>query len=186
MSTDIRGHEAQHHPCRRRRVAQSRNRLLLTVRIYIMQYWHLTTDNTVEHGYAGPCLAKTHWLSRRSDKDMITEEGLTLSLPHACRAVTQKRKRPTKVPNLKSLRSFFPLHMITWKDVYENSKYWSRFLIIPSNILFTSVYMCTFQPGNFTGWGSEGVNVKTVWIHCVCCFCFCLFFRYNTSCKLFR
>ena len=99
---------------------------------------------------------------------------------------SKKKKRPTKVPNLKSLRSFFPLHMITWKDVYENSKYWSRFLIIPSNILFTSVYMCTFQPGNFTGWGSEGVNVKTVWIHCVCCFCFCLFFRYNTSCKLFR
>ena len=63
MSTNIRGHEAQHHPCRRRRVAQTRNRLLLTVQIYITQYWHLTTDNTLEHGYAGPCLAKPDWVA---------------------------------------------------------------------------------------------------------------------------
>ena len=28
----------------------------------------------------------------------------------------------------------------------------------PSNRLFGSLYVCTFQPGNFTGWGSEGVN----------------------------
>ena len=28
----------------------------------------------------------------------------------------------------------------------------------PSNILFGSIYMCTFQPGNFTGWVSEGVK----------------------------
>ena len=36
----------------------------------------------------------------------------------------------------------------------------SRFVIGPSNILFAGVYiyMCTFQPGNRTGWGSEGVN----------------------------
>ena len=34
----------------------------------------------------------------------------------------------------------------------------SRFVKGPSNILFVRVYVCTFQPGNFTGWGSEGVN----------------------------
>ena len=28
----------------------------------------------------------------------------------------------------------------------------------PSDILFVGLYVCTFQPGNFTGWGSEGVN----------------------------
>ena len=28
----------------------------------------------------------------------------------------------------------------------------------PSNILFAGVYVCTFRPGNFTGWGSEAVN----------------------------
>ena len=34
----------------------------------------------------------------------------------------------------------------------------SRFVIAPSNILFGSVHRCNFEPGNFTGWGSEGVN----------------------------
>ena len=34
----------------------------------------------------------------------------------------------------------------------------SRFDLGPSNILFGGVIVCTFQPGNFTGWGSEGVN----------------------------
>ena len=34
----------------------------------------------------------------------------------------------------------------------------SRFVIGPSNILFGDVYECSFQPGNFTGWGSEEVK----------------------------
>ena len=34
----------------------------------------------------------------------------------------------------------------------------SRFVIGPSDILFGVVYVCTFQPGNFTGWSSEGVK----------------------------
>ena len=35
----------------------------------------------------------------------------------------------------------------------------SRFVILGlSNILFAGVYVCTFQPGDFTGWGSEGVK----------------------------
>ena len=33
-----------------------------------------------------------------------------------------------------------------------------RFVIGPSNMLFACVYVCTFQPGNVTGQGSEGVN----------------------------
>ena len=32
-------------------------------------------------------------------------------------------------------------------------------VVVPSNILFTGVYVCTFQPGNFIGWGSEGVKI---------------------------
>ena len=32
---------------------------------------------------------------------------------------------------------------------------------ITKNTLFTDVYMCTFQPGHFTGWDSEGVNVAS-------------------------
>ena len=34
----------------------------------------------------------------------------------------------------------------------------SRFVIGPSNILFSGVYVSTFQPGNFAAWGSEGVK----------------------------
>ena len=34
----------------------------------------------------------------------------------------------------------------------------SRFVAGQSAILFGGVYVCTFQPGNFTGCGSEGVN----------------------------
>ena len=36
----------------------------------------------------------------------------------------------------------------------------SRFVIGPSNLLSAGVYDCTFQPGNFTGWVSEGVKVE--------------------------
>ena len=36
----------------------------------------------------------------------------------------------------------------------------SRYVTGPSNILFADVYLSTFQPGNVTGWGSEGVNMK--------------------------
>ena len=37
----------------------------------------------------------------------------------------------------------------------------SSFVIGPSNIMFSGMYGCTFQPGNFTGWGSEGVKVPS-------------------------
>ena len=40
----------------------------------------------------------------------------------------------------------------------------SRFVTGPPNILFGSVYGRTFEPGKFTGWGSEGVNLVCVWI----------------------
>ena len=38
-------------------------------------------------------------------------------------------------------------------------------LIGPSNILFGGVHVCTFQPGNFTGWGSAGVKVALIPAH---------------------
>ena len=36
----------------------------------------------------------------------------------------------------------------------------NRFAIGPSNRLFIVVYVSIFQPGNFAGWGSEGVNTR--------------------------
>ena len=35
----------------------------------------------------------------------------------------------------------------------------SRFVIGPSDTLFADVYVRTFLPGNFTGWGREGVKM---------------------------
>ena len=34
----------------------------------------------------------------------------------------------------------------------------NELLVRKSDILFAGVHVCTFQPGNSTGWGSEGVN----------------------------
>ena len=39
----------------------------------------------------------------------------------------------------------------------------SRFVTGPSTILFASSHVCTFQPGNFTGWGSEVVKNDSRW-----------------------
>ena len=33
-----------------------------------------------------------------------------------------------------------------------------RFVTGPSNTQFDGVYVCSFQPGNFTGWGSEALR----------------------------
>ena len=35
----------------------------------------------------------------------------------------------------------------------------SKFVIGPSDIMFPGVCVCCFQPGNFTGCGSEGVKI---------------------------
>ena len=41
----------------------------------------------------------------------------------------------------------------------------SRFVIRPSDILSAGVYVCTFQPRNFTGCGSEWVNpMLEIWV----------------------
>ena len=38
----------------------------------------------------------------------------------------------------------------------------NRFVLGPSNIQSGGVYVCTFQPGSFTGYGSEGVSRPTL------------------------
>ena len=38
----------------------------------------------------------------------------------------------------------------------------SRFVIGPSNVLFSGVYVCTSQPGNFAGCCSEGVKSSSI------------------------
>ena len=62
-------------------------------------------------------------------------------------------KRLIEVPDLKSLR-LFPVfagaHERTAIKIYRIE---NRAVIEPSNILFSGVYMSTFQPRKCTGWG---------------------------------
>ena len=67
-------------------------------------------------------------------------------------------KRPIKMPNLKSLRPFFPFAWTREKKSIKLRRTESSFVIGPSNILLAGVRECTFQPGNCTGCGSEGVE----------------------------
>ena len=46
-----------------------------------------------------------------------------------------------------------------------------RFVTGPSDVLFAGVYVCTFLPGNFTGWGTEGVKRQ---IDALCYTWFCV------------
>ena len=49
--------------------------------------------------------------------------------------------------------------MSTWKGFLSKCIVFKVDLLWPSNTLFGDVYvMCTFQPRNVTGWGSEGVK----------------------------
>ena len=74
-------------------------------------------------------------------------------------AVLSLLKQPLKVPNLKSLKPFLPF---TWAHKRISIKMRSiecRLVVVPSNMLFAGVYVCTFQPGNFTSSGSEGFKI---------------------------
>jgi len=44
----------------------------------------------------------------------------------------------------------------------------SRFVIGSPNILSAAVYVCTFQPGNVTGGGSEGVTAFVSFLDLAC------------------
>ena len=73
-----------------------------------------------------------------------------------------------KVPNLRSLSRPPPpapppppSHELTRETAsIKMHSTESRFVIGSSNILFGGVYVCNFQPGNFTGWGREGINAS--------------------------
>ena len=69
-------------------------------------------------------------------------------------------KRPIKVPNLKSLRLFSPCARAREQNSVKTLSTESRLVIGPSDILFASVYVCRFQPGNLADWASEGVNCQ--------------------------
>ena len=107
---------------------------------------------------------------------MIPNPFLTLSQPCLPTDGTSLGKRSIKVPNLKSLspppspppplpssfvwareRTFIKIHSIE-----------SRFVTGPWNILLASLHMCTLQPRDFTSWGCERVNRRTLSITVFC------------------
>ena len=69
-------------------------------------------------------------------------------------------KRPTEVQNPKPFSFLLlpPSHEHLEGFLSNRHSIESRFATGPSSILFGGVYVCTFQPGNFTGWGSEEVK----------------------------
>ena len=71
-------------------------------------------------------------------------------------------KRGIKMPNVYIIKAFSPFHdhvngFLPKINIHRTE---SRFVIGPSNTLFAGVYVSTFQPGHFTGWGSEGVILQ--------------------------
>ena len=68
------------------------------------------------------------------------------------------RHTEIEVPTLNSLRLFLPLRMSTWQEFYQNALYWQQ--VHQINCFPSCMSISTFQPGNFTGWGSEGVKKK--------------------------
>ena len=71
-------------------------------------------------------------------------------------------KQPIKVPNLKSLNLMPHFAWAPNSTSIKTNSIKSRFVTGPSNILFASLHVSTFQPGNFTGWGSEGVKMVSL------------------------
>ena len=71
---------------------------------------------------------------------------------HHCHDATWKR--PIKVQNLKPLSLFcFLFRTGTWKNFHRNTQHWKD-----RKIHCLQACPCLFQPGNLTGWGSEGVT----------------------------
>ena len=62
------------------------------------------------------------------------------------------------MPNLKPLRPFSPFASARERISIKTHSTESRFVTGPSNVLFAGAYVSTFQPGNVSSWGSEGVS----------------------------
>ena len=85
---------------------------------------------------------------------------LTLLLPCLPHLTWKTINKSAKLETTK-VKLFCPLCMSPWKDSIKLHTTESRFVTGPSNILFAGVFVCTFQPGNVTGWGNKAVNWET-------------------------
>ena len=71
-------------------------------------------------------------------------------------------KRPVKCQIWNNWRFFTPCAWACEKISMKLHSIESRVVTGTSGILFGSVYGCTFEPRNFTCWGSEGVNLVLI------------------------
>jgi len=75
-------------------------------------------------------------------------------------ATLSLKKWPIEVPNFKWLQLFTLFNWAHERTSRKMHSIESRFVRGPSNMLFAGMSLSTLQPGNFTSWGSEGVNSK--------------------------
>ena len=86
--------------------------------------------------------------------DPTEDEAEIINPLTAVPAAPSLEKRPTEALNLKSLRLFPIFAGALEKTSTKMHSIESKVVTGPSNMLFAGVYVCTFQPGNFTNWGS--------------------------------
>ena len=94
---------------------------------------------------------------------------LTPSLPQS-----RLKKTAIKVWNWKS---FILFCIIVCERVFIKMVSIERRCVTNQKIYCLQAHVCTFQPGNFTGWGSEGVNVSlshTLHPHTYLHMCWCI------------
>ena len=78
---------------------------------------------------------------------------------------TQKHKKSTR--NLEPVSLFVFFFALARERIFIKTHYIESTLVIgPEHILFACVFACTFQPGNFTGWGGEWVKPDRRWRAC--------------------
>ena len=114
-------------------------------------------------------LQRNQWAHHRHQLNAITSSGNRMnavlhfnpSLPCLLCHHSETTSRSTKLEIMKAPAPAFT--RACERTSIKMHSIESRFVIRPSNILSAGMYVCTFQPGNFTGCGtgSEGVKMKT-------------------------
>ena len=64
-------------------------------------------------------------------------------------------KRPIEIARPETIKAFHPFARARERTCIKMHSTESRLVTGPLSILFAGVYVSIFQPGNFTGWGSE-------------------------------
>ena len=108
------------------------------------------------------CLAVLFWFTGTEIPDSFISsnhfslQGLTLSLPCLPRRHSESDQQKCQISSRYSLSS--PLHEHVKRFLSKCAVLKVDLLHDHQNMLFAGVYVCTFHPGNFTGWSSEGVK----------------------------